>query len=300
MSTLTATRHRAPDAASSRAHDRCARRLGRYTTPDDGHTREIVSVSRPDGSTLVIDRLASVPTDARLVAELAPDEPIENAGVVVDLYLRDPSRGRCRRLTARDRDPANGAASPSRNDHVPSQHAVLRDACGRTYRIRRLAGDGSLRELRWTRSAHPGPADGFDPVSLREVVGALEDYEPACALTAQALSLHAEHCDVSVCRLRGELERLMHSPIVLNRGLREAVQRALAGGELSMSEIAIRCGRLKRDARGCASGETSWLARRIGQLPEGGADRPTPWIHSDVLALIARQGLHLAPREVEL
>ncbi len=67
-----------------------------------------------------------------------------------------------------------------------------------------------------------------------------------------------------------------------------------------MSEIAIRCGRVKRDSRGNESGETSWLARRLGLLPEGGHSTPTPWIHSDVLGLIARQGLGVSPREVEL
>jgi hypothetical protein len=67
-----------------------------------------------------------------------------------------------------------------------------------------------------------------------------------------------------------------------------------------MSEIAIRCGRIKRDGRGNESGETSWLARRLGLLPEGGHDAPTPWIHSEVLALIARDGIGVSPREVEL
>jgi hypothetical protein len=67
-----------------------------------------------------------------------------------------------------------------------------------------------------------------------------------------------------------------------------------------MSTIAIRCGRVKRDRRGNESGETSWLARRLGLLPEAGQVMPTPWIHSDVLALIARRGLGVSPREVEL
>ena len=67
-----------------------------------------------------------------------------------------------------------------------------------------------------------------------------------------------------------------------------------------MSEIATRCGRTKRDSRGNLSGETSWLARRLGLLPEGGQTTPTPWVHSDVLGLIARRGLGIAPREVEL
>ncbi len=97
-----------------------------------------------------------------------------------------------------------------------------------------------------------------------------------------------------------EHERLAGSPIVLNRGLREAVQRELRLGVLSMSEIALRCGRAKRDRRGNSSGETSWLARRIGQKPEGAEQRPCPWIHSDVLALIARDGLSISPNEVEL
>jgi hypothetical protein len=67
-----------------------------------------------------------------------------------------------------------------------------------------------------------------------------------------------------------------------------------------MSEIALRCGIVKRDRRGKVSGETSWLARRIGIMPEGGETEITPWIHSDVLAVIARKGLGISPREVEL
>jgi len=94
--------------------------------------------------------------------------------------------------------------------------------------------------------------------------------------------------------------RVQDSPIVLNRRLREVVLATIERQELSMSEIAIRCGRVKRDRKGNESGETSWLARRIGLLAEGGRDTPTPWIHSDVLALIARRGLGIGPREVEL
>jgi hypothetical protein len=67
-----------------------------------------------------------------------------------------------------------------------------------------------------------------------------------------------------------------------------------------MSEIAMRCGKIRCDSRGRTSGETSWLARRLGIAPEGGRSTPTPWIHTDVLALIARRGLGISPREVEL
>ncbi len=101
-------------------------------------------------------------------------------------------------------------------------------------------------------------------------------------------------------RTARELERLDESSTLLNRGLREAVQRKVARGEMSYSEIAMRCGRVKRDGRGNVSGETSWLARRIGLKPEGGETEPTPWIHSKTLALIVREGLCGSPHEIEL
>lgn len=134
--------------------------------------------------------------------------------------------------------------------------------------------------------------------SLRHLVGSLQAYEPARTITRIALTHSGEH--VSTQRLREELKRLADSPVVLNRALRIEVQHHVKRGEVSMSEIAIRCGRSKRDARGNLSGETSWLARRIGAKPEAGAQKPGPWIHSDVLALIARDGLGVCPHEVEL
>jgi len=135
-------------------------------------------------------------------------------------------------------------------------------------------------------------------VSLRDVIGQLEDYEPALTFTEAAVR-HHEHTDLSTILLRGELRRMHATSIVLNRRLRDHVQQAVAGG-LTMSEIAIRCRRLKYDKHGRVSGDTSWLARRIGQLPEAGKTKPTRWVHGDVLALIARDGLGASPREVEV
>jgi hypothetical protein len=132
------------------------------------------------------------------------------------------------------------------------------------------------------------------------VVGALEAYEPVRALTEHAIADRTEDPGVSLARLRCEFERLCVSPVVLNRGLREAVLDAINRRGTSMSEIALRCGMVKRDRRGNVSGETSWLARRIGIMPEGGETAITPWIHSDVLGAIARKGLGITPREVEL
>jgi hypothetical protein len=67
-----------------------------------------------------------------------------------------------------------------------------------------------------------------------------------------------------------------------------------------MSQLAWGGGKFNPDSKGKESGETSWLARRLGIAPESGKNTPTPWIHTDVLALIARRGLGISPREVEL
>jgi hypothetical protein len=266
--------------------------LGRYTERDTGAIREIARLPLADGSALVIDRLSGAHGDPRLLARLAADEPRENAQILCALYLADESRGRCRPVTAADLD-----AAPT--PEAPDVCAVreLRDANGTAYRIQTVALDGRFPELRWTRSILP---DRSETVRLREVVGCFEDYEPARSITANALAARRTDPTLSTSGLTAELTRLAESPIVLNRRLREAVQSRLARGDLTMSEIAIRCGRCKRDRRGNVSGETSWLARRIGQLPEGGEDQPTPWVHSDTLALIARDGLAISPNEVEL
>ena len=300
MSTTTASHTRVRRAAAPRAEQqRASTRLGRYSEEHTRAVREIVSIPGGGGSTLVVDRLAGTLADARLVAHLAPEESPENARITSQMYLADERRGRCRRVSVSDleRDPFSSSAISTGASPLPDE--ALRNADGCLYRIRELSMEGSFPELRWTRSCDPGDEPPVDPLSLRDVIARFENYEPARAITAAALAAHRDDDRLSTVRLRGELERITASPIVLNRGLREAVQRALVS-ELTMSAIALRCGRAKTDTRGNVSGETSWLARRIGQLPEGGKDEPTPWIHSDVLALIARDGLGVSPREVEV
>lgn len=292
MSTVTA-----PQPPSHTHH---VRRLGEYAALDGTQAREILGLPRPDGSILVIDCLSGTHTDARLLARLAPEEPIQNARIVCDMYLADESRGRCRLLTPEDLGPTSQADPALRFDLAALQQAPLLDAAGCLHRIRILAPGDSFPELCWTRCATSSEGAQFDVVTLRDVIAGLEDYEPARTMTVAALAAHGDDELVSTCRLAGELERVTCSPIVLNRGLREAVQRRLASAELTLSEIATRCGRTKRDRRGTLSGETSWLTRRIGVAPEGGEAEPTPWVHSDTLALIARDGLGISPNEVEL
>ena len=278
--------------------------LGRYTDPR-GRERELVWASGAGASTLVLDRLARTLTDARLVAHLAADEPLENAQIVASLYLADVHGRHCRRLTRQDFDAAPFAARETQPAIAPesetgASEAQLVDRHARVCRLQLAPNGRSVTELRWNR--HPSSSERGCPelVTVREVIGAMENYEPARALTAKALEAYEDDPNVSVTALRAEFQRMLASRIVLNRGLREAVLAAVENGGLSLSEIAMRCGRLKRDAHGSESGETSWLARRIGTLPEGGQHAPTPWVSSDVLALIARRGLGLAPREVEL
>jgi len=267
------------------------RLLASYHGPS-GH-RDVIALTRCDGCALVLDRAAGCDQDARVVGILEQDEPAGNAQLLCSHYLADPSRGRCRAMTPDDLLPAE---RPGPAVHG-TQDGPLVDRRGRVYSIAPTPGVAGVAELRWTCSVAPGC--GSQGLPLRDVVGALQAYEPARSITVRALAAASGEPFVFVARLRGELERLDRSPIVLNRGLREAVQRELAAGT-SLSAIAMRCGRRKRDRRGNRSGETSWLSRRIGVLPEGGSTEPTPWVHSDTLALIAREGLAVSPREVEL
>jgi hypothetical protein len=281
--------------------------LGHYTDAD-GRPRQIVGIDGAGGSVLVIDRDAATHRDDRLLAHLAADEPIENAALVSSGYLGEGilRRIRCRRVIARDFHAAPLEDEDGDEDGDESEGAGLTievqelDREGYAYRLEPVRCSMCIPELRWRRLPSRVAAAGASIVSVRGAVARLESYEPICALTRRALRAHRDTRQLSTAVLRLEMQRLQRSPIILNRRLRESVIAATERHGLSMSEIAIRCGRIKYDRAGNASGETSWLARRLGILPEGGQHAPTPWIHSDVLALIARRGLGISPREVEL
>ncbi|HEV2980807.1 MAG TPA: hypothetical protein VGX51_05205 [Solirubrobacteraceae bacterium] len=244
----------------------------------------------------MIDSRADTLGDARLLAHLSADEPPKNAHVVCALYLADQRRLRCRALTRGDlHGPPEGQPSaPTNLEHTAKQFA---DDNGVSYVLAATANGQQPVQLRWHRCV---PHYSAKPLTLRQVIGALQSYEPARSLSEGAIRARSDRSEVSLAQLRAELDRLQGSHIVLNRGLREAVLDAVKHNDVTLSEIAIRCGRIKREEHGKESGETSWLARRIGLLSEGGHEAPTPWVSSDVLALIARQGLGVAPREVEL
>jgi hypothetical protein len=263
-----------------------------------GEDREVVVLAAASGSVLVVDRRTEDGSDPRLVAQLAADEPRANAVIIGDLYMADARRPTCRPVEAEDF--AAAEQSPPEHD-PPTGDPVLVDRHGLRFRLDRLPSvEHRVPELRWLREPPDGVLGPPECVSARRVVGALEDYEPVRSLTAAAVDRHRYDPGVSVATLGLELRRLGASPIVLNRRLREAVIDANSRRGLSLSAIALACGRAKLDRRGRHSGETSWLARRVGLLADDPGHRPNPWVHTDVLALIARNGLGLAPHEVEL
>jgi hypothetical protein len=287
--------------------------LAAYTT-SEGSSRKVCIAPAADGCLLVIDHrvvfghdplhlrdaLDAKLIDARLIARLAPDEPRVNADIACEQFLANPRR--CRLITHADLESKPDPIDAATLERVDPD-ATLAGRGGMRYRLSICSsspdGPRSPAEVRWV-SEQPGLASDPSPVSTRHVVGSLEDYEPARTLALAAIARHRGDRAVTVTTLGAELRRLGSTPIVLNRLLREAVLESVSTRGLSMSAIALRCGRVKRDRRGNVSGETSWLTRRIGLAPEGGSSNPTPWVHSDVLALIARRGLGIEPHEVEL
>jgi hypothetical protein len=264
-----------------------------------GAPRELISRAGAAGSRLIIDRDAASGFDERLIAHLGADEPAANAALICRIYAEaEPEMRRCRPVEERDAlaDPIDGAECSALE--LTGEETVFLESSGASFRLERASSRMSIPELRWGASSRC-PSDART-VSLRDAIAAAENYEPLCSITIAAIAVHAVDPSVSTTTLRAELARVLDSPIVLNRALREAVLARVGRDRSSLSEIAIRCGRIKRDSRGNQSGETSWLARRIGMLPEGGQSEPTVWVHSNVLGLIAREGLGISPLEVEL
>lgn len=259
-----------------------------------GRARAVIARPGVGGSVLVIDQDAQRLTDRRLVAHLAADEPAVNARVVAELYLADDTGRSARALEDSDWATLPGGREPPGEPEPPAP-GDLHDARGRGYRLAAVDDHRYGRQTRWVRrTGRPRP----EPVTVRTVIGALEAYEPVRALTRAALRRAPSRGEVHA--LARELDQLERSPLVLNRALREAVQQRVRSGELSLSCIAARCGRGKHSSTGLRIGDTTWLQRRLGVLPEHGSSEPTPWVHTDVLALIARDGLGVEPREVEL
>jgi hypothetical protein len=281
MPTLSTQREREP------ARTGAQRELGRYRD-ERGFMHTLITIAAARGATLVVDR-RDLDLDTRLVARIEPgeaaDASIDNAALIARHYLLDPCRGRPRALRLEDLKSLPPVPAP------PQSPSVLPHEDGRSFRLQAVPARGT-RELRWV-IARGGR--GSRCVSLRDVVGALEAYEPARSMTIAALARTERAPGLSRTALRAELRRLERSPTVLNRGLREALIEIVERRRLlTWSEVASRAGH-----RHGGHGDTSWVKRRAGLLSDGPRGR-TPWVHHAVLAAIARRGLGIDPSSVEI
>ncbi|MCW3030744.1 MAG: hypothetical protein JWM66_877, partial [Solirubrobacterales bacterium] len=237
--------HRRPSGDPARRRSRCAleRELGSYVD-SRGSQRELVARAGNQGSVLVLDRDVATRRDQRLVAHLAPDEPPTNAELVAGCYLEQAGRGRCRCRGLTMDDLHTAPFADALDDQLAADEAQgvggcagwPVDAAARRYSIVRLERHMSIPQLRWCREAAGAVPSRREPLSIREVIAALEAYEPVRSLSARAIRRHRDDEAVSVAVLRAELTRVNESPIVLNRALREAVLAAVDNGALSMSE----------------------------------------------------------------
>ncbi len=158
--------------------------LGRYADAA-GRLHEVVALAGAAGSVLVVDRDAITLAERRLVAHLAADEPAQNAQMVCAHYLADASRGRCRPVL-----PADLEHVPHDEDskHRPATERELLEGRSRRYRLEAVAGAHAIPDLRWV--ALDGA--GRSPISARDVIAALESYEPVRSLTGEALRRHRD------------------------------------------------------------------------------------------------------------
>jgi hypothetical protein len=261
-----------------------------------GREHEIVCRDGANGTRLVTDRAIGACEDERLLAHLEADEPEHNATLICDLYLADGHRA-CRALIMQDFTSAPLAPPENPPDGILCEQPV--DKQNRAYRLALTRTGAHGQQLRW----HRHPKDEGSPVeavSVRQAIGGLESYEPIRTMTRQAIARDEQRGRLHCAILSTELRRVEEGKGVLNRRLREAVHAAVSTHGASLSEIASRCDRGRRGNLGCAHGDTSWLRRRIGDLKDTREAEPTPWITSDTLALIARHGLGIDPREAEV
>ncbi len=273
--------------------------LGSYRTDDPPRERRIGAVAIPDGSVLVLDYEMPSCADPRVLARIAPEEPPGNAQLVADLYLADTRRGRSRPLTLADLEGSAPASRPSQRD----AHVELPTPRSRQIwvvsSIRANTDAGEFPQLRWMELAET-PGESFGPVTLREVIGALERYEPAIAMTRSAIDAQPPGGAVSTATLRAELHRMQ-----AQRDRAEPWTARSGRPRAGLRDVAQRDRACAAGARNATAAETS-AARRAGSpgasavCPESGKPTPTPWVHTSTLALIAREGLRVSPREVEL
>ncbi len=155
-----------------------------------GRTRELLALPGHAGSVLVLDRDAATLCDRRLVAHLSADEPCENTEIVCRHYLEDVDGRWCRRVRREDLEiaPIAERESQVRATGPRASEECVVDRDGNVYRLGASAGEKSAAQLRWHRGSAGAKNDEWEQVALRDVVAALESYEPMRTLTECALA----------------------------------------------------------------------------------------------------------------
>ena len=149
--------------------------------------------------------------------------------------------------------------------------AALVDRLGAAYRSSRARRRMSIPELRWCRrggAARRRAASACARRSPRWRATSRCGRSP-CMRSRAARSAADDLHDRAACGAHARAGEPDRAQPTTARG---RARRRSSAIKLSMSEIAIRCGRVKRDRRGNESGETSWLARRARAAAGGRAE----------------------------
>ncbi len=277
--------------AARRVHRSCRARLvlQRYRAPD-GAAREVIAFAAHGWEHAGARPRGGDAGDARLVAHLAADEPVDQrAGRLRPLRGRSPLAGaaaRCRgrwsmTTCAAPRCPTPRRAPCRSRTQSPRRRARRPPSSRRGARRRSASRSCAGCASRPTVSVGPALL-----VSVRDVVGALQDYEPVRNLTRRGHPPPPRRpgaCSVAV--LRTELARIAASPIVLNRRLREQVVQTLArdGTEHERDRGPLRAGqarparqRQRRDELAGATSRAAARGRRAGAHARGSTRRFSP------------------------
>ncbi|MHB8492637.1 MAG: hypothetical protein ACYDA6_10565 [Solirubrobacteraceae bacterium] len=252
--------------------NRVLKTLGAYRDPQ-GTRRTLLMVRSGKGSTLVIDRRDGPDSDMRLVGHLASDESIDAAHTLAKLYRDDPTHGRCRALQLEDL-----YTTPYERPQPIDTDAELADAGGKRYRLAKVSDRGNSADAAAWSWVTIGPHGRYAPVTLRDVIGAVEEYDPARRMTVALLARD----EPGTSKLRDELRRLDHGNRVLVRGLRERAVAAVERGDVTWTTLAQRV-----QSTTSARAETTYVQRRLGLRPEQPGGLCARWMNHDTFMRFA-------------
>ena len=220
-----------------------------------------------DGSRLLVDRREDDGGDPRLLAHLAAMSPTPTPGSsAASSWPRRPRVARALRPSDFGAPP-DGSRDPA--EHRRSSRRPRPTPHGRRYFLRASGTPAGAALAPRRRAVAAAPRR----LSARDVIGALEAYEPVCPLTRAAVERFRADRSVRSRRSSVELRRDRVEP---DRPQPPAARGGARGGAehgVSLSAIAMACGRIKRDQPRQRLGRDE-LARPPRRAAAAGAGRP--------------------------